>query len=157
MNTKKIVKEVKIIAITCSIIGFLLIGLSIILSALDVNFIENKKALVGLSFIPLSIALIYYLKVSIIKRSPEKVKNIIITENDERISALKNEAGAKSFKIVQGAVFLSYMGYTLLVPEDIFESVGWWILLALLIITFVSHGIISAKTMKSMDSKENEF
>jgi hypothetical protein len=82
------------------------------------------------------------------------MKNIIISENDERIVALKNEADARAFKIIQGAIFLSYMGYTLLVPEDIFEAVGWWILMGLLFIAFISQGILAAKAMKnSKDQK----
>lgn len=155
MNTEKIIKEARIIVITCSVIGVLLIVLFAFLSISDIFIISNKKALVGLSLTPFSMALIYYLKISTIKRSPEKVKNIIITENDERISTLKNEAAAISFKIIQGAIFLSYMGYTLLVPEDIFESVGWWILLALFLLAFISHGVISMKLMAN-NAKENE-
>lgn len=83
------------------------------------------------------------------------MKNIIISENDERLIALKNGADAKAFKIVQGALFLSYMGYTLMVPEDIFESVGWWILMILLLLTFMTHGIITAIALENSNSEED--
>ncbi|KAF0092519.1 MAG: hypothetical protein FD141_703 [Fusobacteria bacterium] len=82
------------------------------------------------------------------------MKNIIITENDERLVALKNEADARAFKIIQGAIFLSYMGYTILVQEDIFEAVGWWILMGLLFIAFMSQGILAARAMKNPKSEE---
>ncbi len=156
MNTEKIIKEARIIMVTCLIIGLLLLVLGIGFNSMEVSFISNKKAIIGLSFMPLSVALIYYLKISSIKKTPDKMKNLIINENDERIAALKNEAAAKAFKIVQGAVFLSYFGYTLMVPEDIFESVGWWILMGLLFITFVSHGLLLASAMKRAEPKNLE-
>jgi len=154
MNTEKIVKEARIIMIIGLIVGAVLLGLGIAFSVMDVSFISNKKALIGLSFMPFAVAVIYYLKLSGIKKTPQKMKNIIISENDERLVALKNEADAKAFKIVQATIFLSYMGYTLMVPEDIFESVGWWILMGLLFITFMSQGLLAARAMKNPKSEE---
>ena len=154
MNTEKIVKEARFIMITGIIVGVVLLGIGIVFSIIDVSFISNKKAIIGLSFIPLSVALVYYYKLSTIKKTPQKMKNIIISENDERLVALKNEADSKAFKIIQGAIFLSYMGYTLIVPEDIFESVGWWILMVLLFITFISQGIFISIAMKTQKSEE---
>lgn len=156
MNTEKIIKEARIIMFTCLITGLLLLVLGIGFNIMEVNFISTKKAVIGLSFIPLSVALIYYLKISSIKKTPDKMKSIIINENDERIAALKNEAAAKALKIVQGAVFLSYFGYTLMVPNDIFESVGWWILMTLLLITFIPYGLLLAAAMKNTDPKDLE-
>lgn len=154
MNTEKIVKEARIIMIIDIIVGVVLLGLGIVFSIIDVSFIPNKKALIGLSFIPFSVALIYYFKLSTIKKTPQKMKNIIISENDERLVELKNEADSTAFKIVKGAIFLSYMGYTLMVPGDVFESVGWWILLALLFITFISQGILVSRAIKNQNSEE---
>jgi len=79
------------------------------------------------------------------------MRDTIINENDERLISMKNEADAKSFKIIQGALFLAYMGYTLIVPEDIFESLGWWLLLVLLLFSFISQVLIS----KIISGKEN--
>ena len=154
MNTQKIVKEAKIIMTIGIIFGAVLLGLGIVFSIMDVSFISNKRALIGLSLLPFSVAFVYYLKLTGIKKTPEKMKNIIINENDERLVALKNEADAKAFKIVQAAIFLSYMGYTLMVPEDIFESVGWWLLIILLFITFISQGLLAAFAMKRPKSEE---
>jgi len=143
MNTEKTVKETKIIITAGMIVGVVLLGAGILFSILDVSFISNKKALIGLSFLPFSVVFIYWIKLFRINKSPEKMRNIIISENDERLVALKNEIDAKAFKIIQSAIFLGYMGYTLMVPEDIFESTGWWILLALLFITFISQAILT--------------
>ena len=154
MNTEKIVKEARAIMIICIAIGLVLLIAGVVFSIIDVNLISNKKALIGLSFIPLSVAFVYYSKLSKIKKAPHKMKNIIINESDERLVALKNEADAKSFKLIQGSIFLSYMAYTLMVPEDIFESIGWWILLALLFITFISQTVLTITTLRNPNIEE---
>ncbi|KAF0092518.1 MAG: hypothetical protein FD141_702 [Fusobacteria bacterium] len=58
MNVDKIVKEARVIIIIGLVIGFLLLGLGIVFNILDVSFIGNIRALVGLSFIPFSVAFI---------------------------------------------------------------------------------------------------
>ncbi|KUG05390.1 hypothetical protein ASZ90_017195 [hydrocarbon metagenome] len=155
MNTEKIVKEARVIMVICLIIGIVLLGAGMVFSAINVSFISNHKAIVGLSFIPLSIAFVYYLKLKNIIKNPQKMKKVIIHESDERLVALKNEADAKALKIIQGAIFLGYMGYTLMVPEDVFESVGWWILMALLFVAFVAQGVmhILSNTEKKNDTE----
>lgn len=154
MNTEKIVKEARVIMIFCSIVGVLLLGAGIVFSILDVSFISNNGAIVGLSLIPLSVAFVYYLKLSRIKKSPQKMKNILISESDERLVALKNEADAKAFKIIQGTIFFTYMGYTLMVPGDVFESIGWWILMSLLLVSSISQSILTMKVMKNSSSED---
>jgi uncharacterized membrane protein len=154
MNTEKIVKEAKIIMITGIIVGVLLLVIGLVFSLMEVDFISNKKAIIGLSFIPFCMSFIYYLKLRGIKKSPQKMKNIIINENDERLVALKNEADAKAFKIIQVALFFCYMGYTLMVPEDVFEAVGWWVLTSLLFLAFISQGILAAKALKDPSTEE---
>jgi len=155
MNTEKIVKEAKLIMLICLIIGIVLLGAGIVFSFIDVSFITNPRAIVGLSFIPLSVAFVYYLKLAKIRNNPERMKKIIIQESDERLVALKNEADAKALKIIQGSIFLAYMGYTLMVPEDIFESVGWWILLVLTLIAVSVQGFMNSRVvMKNKDTIE---
>lgn len=151
MNTEKIIREYKTIMIATLVVGLVLLAVGIIFTLLNLRLVPNNKAIVGLSFIPLGVALAYWIKLTIIKKSPLKMRDTIINENDERLISMKNEADAKSFKIIQGALFLAYMGYTLMVPEDIFESLGWWLLLVLLFISFISQVIMS----KIISGKEN--
>lgn len=156
MNTEKIVKEAKVIMITTLIIGITLLVLGITFSLMDIKLIANNKAIIGLSFIPLGVAFTYYLKLKRIEKSPLKMRNTIINESDERLVSLKDEVDAKAFKIIQGALFITYMGYTLIVPADIFEAVGWWILLSLLFISFISQGIMS-KIMLGKNKPMDDF
>jgi hypothetical protein len=156
MNTEKILRESKVIMLVTFVVGFVLLATGIGFTLLDVKLIENNRALIGLSLIPLSVGFMYYYKYTQIKKSPNKMKEIIINENDERIVNLKNEADAKAFMIVKGVIFLAYMGYTLMVPEDIFEAVGWWILLVILFVTFMAQGLITALAMWKNKSNENQ-
>jgi xanthosine utilization system XapX-like protein len=143
MNTEKIIREYKAIIMVTLVIGLALLAVGTIFTLLNLRLVPNNKAIVGLSFIPLGVALAYWIKLTMIRKSPLKMRDTIINENDERLVSMKNEADAKSFKIIQGALFLAYMGYTLMVPEDIFESLGWWLLLVLLFISFISQAIMS--------------
>jgi len=155
MNTEKIIKEAKAIMLTCLSIGIVLLGAGLVFRFAHLNIISNSKALIGLSFIPLSLALIYYYKIIMIRKHPQKMRNIIVHENDERLAALKNEVDAKAFKIVRGAILLAYFGYTFIVPADIFESVGWWIILILLIIAFLAQGILGKVIMSPNNSGDS--
>jgi len=146
MNTEKIVKESKLIMLITLITGIVILAVGLIFDFMKIDLVDNK-AIMGLSLTPLSVAFVYYLKLSAIKKSPQKMRDIIITESDERLVAVKNEANSQALKIQQGALFLTYMGYTLMVPEDVFESIGWWILLILLLVSFMSQAILVAIAM----------
>ncbi len=156
MNTEKVIKETKLIMLVMLAIGLILLATGIVFSLLDSPIIKNNRAIVGLSFIPLAVAFIYYLKFTLIKDSPLKMKKILVNETDERLVALKNEADAKTFRIIQGILFLTYMGYTLMVPEDIFEATGWWILLVLLFLSFVIQAVNSIIVMRKNNLESNE-
>ena len=156
MNTEKIIKESKLIIRVTLAAGLILLIMGIVFTVFDFNIFDNNRAVIALSFIPLSTALAYYLKLTQIQKSPQKMKGIIINENDERIVALKNEANAKAFRITQAVLFLAYMGYTLMVPDDIFEAVGWWLLLMLLFVSFVSQGVLLAMAMKRENAEDKE-
>ncbi|MGI6766272.1 MAG: hypothetical protein ACOX4R_03520 [Lentihominibacter sp.] len=155
MNTEKIIKETKVIIIVALVIGLVLLAVGISFDLLDIHIIDNK-AIAGLSFIPLGVAIVYCVKLTQIKKSPQKMREILVNENDERLVALKNEVDAKAFRITQAALFLAYMAYTLIVPGDVFESLGWWLLLVLLFVSFISQGVIHMKVSRKNNSEENE-
>lgn len=143
MDIEKTVKKTKMVIFAALIVGVVLLAVGILFSSMDGNqALPDGKALVGLSFIPFGAALASYIKLSMIRRSPQKMKEIIISENDERLVILKNEAEANAFRILQAVLFLTYMGYTFMVPEDIFESVGWWIVTALLFVSLIVQAVL---------------
>lgn len=141
MNGEKTVKEATTVMIVSLVIGFVLLTVGLVSTQWDIALLSNNKALFALSLLPLSLAFVSFLKLSRVKKSPQKMRSIIIKENDERLVALNNEADAKTFKILQGILFLAYFGYTFMFPQEVFESVGWWILIILLLGSMLLQGI----------------
>jgi len=152
METDKIINESKKYAIIAFVVGIVILITGILLDVLQINLISNNRAIVGLSFIPLGVAFSYFIKMIKIKKYPKAMKNVVINENDERLVALRNEATAKSHKILNGVMWLSYFGYTFAFPTDVFEAIGWWILLLLIFVSILSEAIILNKALKRGDS-----
>lgn len=148
MSNEKVVKESKV-WITASLVAVVVIWvLWIVVISLDMYPLNNKLP-IALSLLPLSLAFAYFLKLMRIRKSPK----LMLNEIDERLVAQKNEADAKAFKVLQGLLFLTYMSYTLMVPTDIFNSIGWWALMGLLLVSLFSQGIFRQTVCKSDNSE----
>jgi len=156
MDTEKTISKYKFIARIALALGIVLLGIGIVLELTDSYILPNNKAVVGISFIPITIAFTNYTKIRAIKKYPQKMRNVLISENDERVISQKNEFDAMAFKIVQAALFLSYLGYTFMVPNDIFEAVGWWIILGILFLSFIAQGVITIIQNRNENSKDDE-
>lgn len=100
------------------------------------------KALTGLSLVPAAVGGMLLYKAYRLKKNPEGLRSIIIEESDERLLRLKGEADSRAFTLTRGFIFLIYMGYTLAVPEDIFEAPGWWLIFLIMLMAFFSRGIL---------------
>lgn len=133
MTAQKLVKETKIIISISLLASLVLFATWVILEATTLAFTENK-AFLALSLIPLSAALASYLKLKKLQNNPK----VMVSETDERLVAEKNEADAKALKLLQGVLFLSYLGYTFIIPEDTFHSFGWWMTLGILLLSLFS-------------------
>ncbi len=152
MRGEKSVREAKMVMTVSIIVGLILLAVGFLSNAVDNPFISDSKPLLALSLLPLSMAFVSFLKVSRIKNSPELMRKLLIKENDERLVALNNAADAITFKILQGALFLAYFLYTFMFPEKIFESVGWWMLLTLLLGSMLLQGIFRHRICKTKAS-----
>lgn len=133
MHNDKAIKGAKLTMVVSLVVGIVLATTGLLFKVLEINFLSDSKAMFALSLLPLSLAFASFVKLSRIKRAPQKMRSIIIRENDERLVALNYEADAKSFKILQGSLFLTYFGYTFIFPEEVFRSAGWWILMIILL------------------------
>jgi predicted membrane chloride channel (bestrophin family) len=142
MNTEKLVSQTKFNIIVSIITGVLLLLTGIIFSMFDLVPVKMTKAITGLSFIPFGFAFANFINLLRIKKSPQKMRTVIVSHNDERLVAIRNEADARAFRILQWLLFMVYMGYTLMVPNDIFEAVGWWIILIILFVSYILQGIL---------------
>jgi predicted membrane chloride channel (bestrophin family) len=144
MNNEKIVKVIMQVSLN---IGLVFLAIGIMDSFMKSDIIPNNRVVIGLSFIPLSVAFFYYIKLLRIKKSSQKMHNNITNDNNEKLRTLKNEADATALKITQGALLLTYIGYTFLSPEEIFQSIGWWLLLIVLFVSYMSQGILFSKAI----------
>lgn len=153
MNTKRIEKNARRVMYFAIIVGVLLLASGVVIAQLGLYPMINGKSLIALSLLPFAVATVYLTKLLRIKNSTQTMRSTLIKEHDERIVAQKNEVDAKTLKIVQGALFISYMSYSAIVPEHIFESVGWWIVLIILMLSFIAQVILSKKIKGSVDSE----
>ncbi|WP_406685723.1 hypothetical protein [Rossellomorea vietnamensis] len=129
MSAEKIVKEIKLTILVSLLVSMALLVTWFIFEISDIPF--ANKSLLALSLISSSAALASFLKLLKIKKDP----NVMVSKTDERLVAEKNEADSKALKLLQGVLFLSYLGYSFIIPEDIFESIGWWITLGILLLS----------------------
>ena len=128
MSVEKFVKETKLTIWVTLFVSLALFLTWVVLKTSDTVFINNR-AFLALSLIPFSVALTGFLKLMKIRKNPQ----LIVSETDERLVAEKHEAEAKTLKVLQGILFISYLGYTFFSPEEIFQSIGWWITLSVLL------------------------
>ncbi|QHE53997.1 hypothetical protein [Pontibacillus sp. HMF3514] len=124
MSTEKFVKETKWTIFVYLFVSIAFFVTWVIFLTIDIS-LTNNKAFLALSLIPFSAALASFLKLLKIKNDPK----VVVSETDERLVAQRNEADAKTLKVLQGILFLTYLGYTFIVPEDVFKSFGWWVAL----------------------------
>lgn len=117
-----------------------------------------RKGIIRLSLIPFAIAitLTSALRLIRLRTKPDTMKAIIIDSNDERLRQLRNQADATSFHIIQAALFLGYMAYTLLFPEDVFEDFAWWLMLTLLFIALATQGYFQWKAQRDANREDDE-
>lgn len=135
METKSVVHRERIEIIADLIAAALLLGTGLLLMALKVDF--NNRAVIASSFIPFAMAGAARYKIWAIRKYPQQMRPMIVSLQDERLAAARNEAHAITFDILQWVLKLSFISYTLMVPADIFESLGWWIIFALFFLSTV--------------------
>ena len=124
------------------VVGLALVGVGVYLRVAGSNIIENSRAVIGLSLIPLGIALYLGLSLVFEKKYPKNMNKIHIMETDERLRAINHQADSTTFRVLRWALMLLYYGYTFLTPDDIFESLAWWIVLGFFMLSYLMQGIL---------------
>ncbi|TGB03680.1 hypothetical protein [Halobacillus salinus] len=137
MSAEKVVKETKWTIGLSLVVSLALLVTWFVMETMGVAFTENK-AFLALSLIPLSAALASFVKLTKIQKNPKRM----LSETDERLVAEKNEADAKTLKALQGILFLSYLGYTFIIPEDAFKAFGWWIILSAFLFSLLAPPLL---------------
>jgi hypothetical protein len=133
---EKIVHDTRTKIVASLIAGATLVGAGIVAAVLRPDLSQFGKTLVSLSFIPFAVSLSHWLNICLLRRRPQAMRPFVVAESDERLIAQRNEAEAAASRVMRFALYLTFLGYSLLVPADVFVAAGWWILLALLFVSY---------------------
>lgn len=126
MDTVAVLKKEKIFLLINFILGVVFMAVGIFIESAT-----NNKTLVAISFIPFSLAIAALFKMTQLKRNPWSY----VEESDERIIAAKNKADAISLRVIRYILFLFFLAFMINYPEEIFESLIWWFLLLVSLVT----------------------
>ncbi len=127
MNYELFRKQKKLVLLGNAAVGALLIG---------AGLFTGIKGITALAFIPLAMAGFSGVLLVMLKKYPRKMLPMVISETDERIKAVKNHSDSITLRLLRWALTLVFLGYTFLVPDDIFVSPMWWITF---VFFFLSH------------------
>lgn len=156
MNTLNIIRKSRLEIKANLIAGTVLLITGIFMISFNINIVPNNKAILGISLIPFAVAFSKWINLIFIKKYPKEMDPTIVSQNDERLITERNEAEANTNRIFRWLLNLIFMGYTLIVPADAFKSIGWWIVLALLCLSYLMP-LIMLKRTNSQHEKEESY
>ncbi len=132
------------------ILGLVLLIAGIFVELYDVQILDNNRFIVALSFIPLGLFVASLIKIYYVKKNPNKY----VDEYDERLIASRDKADAQSLRIIRYLLFLAFFGYSFAESNEVFESLSWWLLLIISLITVFLPLIIYGDANKKNKSGE---
>ena len=147
MELNKHVKKTKTYLALSLAAGVVMLAAGILFETLGVHLLDNNKAIIGVSFIPLGLALAFGLNLTMAKRNPKGMRSIMAAETDERLAALRHQADSITFRALRWALALLFCGYTFAYPAEVFESAGWWIVFGFFFAAFMLQGVLLAVLM----------
>jgi hypothetical protein len=118
---------------------------------IPIEILFHVKAIVAISFIPFVLAITSFFKMRRIQKNPY----IYAEEFDERLVADRNRADALSLRIIRYILSLAFMAYTFAYPEQIFESLNWWFVLVISMLTVLLPVIIMGNVNKHYQPDNN--
>lgn len=137
MDISRIIRQKRIEIVANLIAGTMLFGAGLLFTGFKVDIVPNHKAVFALGFIPLSFAFSSWIMLNSIKKHPGEMKEVIISINDERLTAARNEAEAMANRIIRWLLRLAFFGYTLILPADVFTTTGWWLIFTLFCLSYM--------------------
>ncbi len=132
--------------------GNIILGIVFLAAGLLIDSLTYSKALVGMSLIPFGLAIASLIKIITIRRNPAA----LVEEHDERVVAAKNRADALSLRIMRYILMLGFFTYTFTRPQEIFESLTWWIIFAFYLLTVLLPSVILGNINKNFKPDNSE-
>ena len=115
---------------------------------LILGLIMDIKGLIGLSLVPAVRGLMDAVILYMVRTQPKKMLPLVISETDPRIQSVKKDADSTTFRILRWALLLLALGYTLVVPGDVF-TVLWWIITLLAVGSYLLQALLLKRLMRS--------
>jgi len=121
MDREAVIRRERTFAVVSLILGVAVLGIGLLFDPHGYH-----KALEAISIVLFAMAFASLVKIRVLKRNSA----IPVAESDERIVAARNQADAVSLEVMRRVLFLAYLFYTFVKPQEIFESLSWWILMS---------------------------
>lgn len=137
MNIEKVIRDEKLEIYANLVAGLVILAAGIFFTVSETAVKINEKAIIGLSFIPLAAAFGTAYQLRAIQKHPKETRSMVIAMSDERLAARRNEAEAIAHRLMGWLLRLTFFGYTLMFPADIFETVGWWFITFLFCLSYL--------------------
>jgi hypothetical protein len=141
MEPKKIANKMNRYFLISLAVGLLLLAGGLAMQLLDVHLVENNKAVVGLSFMPLALATYFGITTALMKRNPKYLRSVMTEQADERIASMKQRADSITYRTMRWALTFVFLGYTFAFPSEIFETAGWGVAFAFFFMAHMMQGI----------------
>lgn len=156
MDTSRIIRQKRMEIRANLVAGVVLLLAGLLLAGFKVQAVPNPKAVFALGFIPLGLAFSSWVMLNGIQKRPEEMKDIIVSINDERLAAARNQAEAAANRVFRWLVCLVFLGYSLIVPGDVFRAIGWWLILVLFCLSYVLPLVAQILVTRSSDGDDND-
>ncbi|MCK9355992.1 MAG: hypothetical protein M0R22_02425 [Dehalococcoidia bacterium] len=139
MDKEALIRRERTFAVVSLVLGIAVLGAGLLF-----NPHGYHKALEAISIVLFAMAFASLVKIRALKRNDA----IPVAENDERIVAARNQADAVSLEVIRRVLFLAYLFYTFVRPGDIFQSLSWWLLLAVSMLSLLLPPLVLGNVNK---------
>ncbi len=147
MDREALVKRERTFAAVSLVLGIAILGAALLFDPHGYH-----KALEAISIVLFAMAFASLVRTRVLKCG----NAVSVAEYDERIVAARNQADALSLEIIRRVLFLAYLFYTFVSPEDIFQAMSWWILLFVSMLSVLLPPLVLGNINKRFQPDDGE-
>lgn len=147
MDVEALLKRERMFAVVSLVLGIAILGVGLLF-----NPHGYHKAMEAISIVLFAMAFASLVKIRALKRGGA----VPVAEYDERIVAARNQADAVSLEVVRRVLFVAYLFYTFVSPQDIFQALSWWILLSVSMLSLLLPPLVLGNINKRFQPDDGE-